>query len=185
MTADPVQPVLRTERLVLRPMAPSDVEFVLRHFGDPAVHRYLVDSEPVSTPERAGSIVDFYTADSSATRVRWVITSAVDGEPIGTCGFHLRSFGHRRAEIGYDLAPSWWGRGVMSEAMDAAVRHGIGAMGLHRISACVHIENLASLRLAERLGFVREGIARDLFFDGTTYHDHWMLSLLADEFRPV
>ncbi len=184
MTADDHQPVLRTDRLILRPIAAADVDFVTRHFGDPAVHRYLVDSEPVSTLEQARSIVDFYTSDSSATRLRWVITRATDGEPIGTCGFHLRSFEHRRAEIGYDLAPPWWGQGMMSEALRAALDHGFGEMGLHRVAACIHPDNVASLRLAERLGFIREGIARDLFFDGSTYHDHWMLSLLAGEISP-
>jgi ribosomal-protein-alanine N-acetyltransferase len=181
VTREPAQPVLRTERLVLRPMAPSDVDFVLRHFGDPLVHRYLVDSAPTSTLEDAESIVNFYTVEPSPLRMRWVITTAVDLEPIGTCGYHLRSLFHHRAEVGYDLAPAWWGRGVMSEALAAMLRHGFDSMGLHRISACIHPENAPSLRLAERLGFVREGIARDLFFDGTTYHDHWMLSLMAAE----
>jgi ribosomal-protein-alanine N-acetyltransferase len=161
-------------------MSSTDVEFVFRHFGDPVVHRYLVDSEAVTTLERARSIVDFYVSDTSSTRLRWVIARSVDDEPIGTCGFHLRSFAHRRAEIGYDLAPAWWGQGLMTEALRAVLRHGVDVMGLHRISACIHPENLASLRTAERLGFEREGIARDLFFDGSTYHDHWMLSLLAD-----
>ena len=179
MNADAAQPELRTERLVLRPITSTDADFVLRHFGDPGVHRYLVDSDPVTTVEHARSIVDFYTSDTSGTRQRWVITRSVDGEPIGTCGFHLRSFAHRRAEIGYDLAPAWWGQGLMTEALRAVLGHGVGEMGLHRISACIHPENLASLRTAERLGFEREGIARDLFFDGSTYHDHWMLSLLA------
>ena len=181
MTTDTAQPVLRTERLVLRPMEQADVEFLLRHFGDPLVHRYLVDSLPTTTLQQARSIVDFYTLEPSPLRMRWVITSAVDGEPIGTCGFHLRSLAHRRAEVGYDLSPAWWGRGIMAEALTAALRHGIDTLGLHRISACIHPDNAASLRLAERLGFVREGIARDLFFDGSAYHDHWMLSLLAPD----
>jgi ribosomal-protein-alanine N-acetyltransferase len=184
MTTEPAQPVLRTERLVLRPISSDDVPFVLRHFGDPDVHRYLVDSEPVSTLEQARSVIEHFNVDSSARPLRWVITGATDGEPIGTCGFHLRSAGHRRAEIGYDLTPAWWGQGIMSEALRAALRHGFETMGLHRVSACIHTENVASLRLAEALGFVREGIARDLFFDGSVYHDHWILSLLAGELRP-
>jgi ribosomal-protein-alanine N-acetyltransferase len=183
MSIHPAQPVLRTERLVLRPMATSDVEFVLRHFGDPLVHRYLVDSQPTATLRDAQSIVDFYTLEPSPLRMRWVITTAVDGEPIGTCGFHLRSLSHHRAEVGYDLTPTWWGRGVMSEAVAVVLGHGFDSLGLHRIAACIHPENTPSLRLAERLGFVREGIARDLFFDGSNYHDHWMLSLLAEDLR--
>ena len=145
------------------------------------MNRFLVDEEPVATLEEARSIVEFYTADASGTRSRWVITTAADGEPIGTCGFHLRSFAHHRAEVGYDLAPAWWGQGLMHEALVALLRHGTDTMGLHRISACVHVDNVASLRLAERLGFVREGIARDLFSDGSRYHDHWMLARLAGD----
>jgi len=183
MSTHAAQPVLRTERFVLRPMAATDVEFVLRHFGDPLVAKYLVDSTPTSTLHDAQSIVDFYVREPSPLRMRWVVTTAEDGEPIGTCGFHLRSLAHHRAEVGYDLAPAWWGRGVMFEAMQATLRHGFEVLDLHRIAACIHPQNEASLRLAERLGFVREGIARDLFYDGAAFHDHWMLSLLAGERR--
>jgi len=175
--------VLRTERLVLRPMRTDDLEFVFRHFSNPDVYRYLVDASPVETVEQARSIVEFYTAERDAPQRRWVITRADDAEPIGTCGFHLWSRAHHRAELGYDLAPEWWGRGLMSEALDAALRHGFDDLLLHRVAACIHPDNLASLRLAERLGFVREGMARDLFLQGSTYHPHWMLSLLAGELR--
>lgn len=69
----------------------------------------------------------------------------------------------------------------MHEALVAVLRHGFDELLLHRVAAYIHPDNAASLRLAERLGFVREGIARDLFLEGSTYYDHWMLSLLAGE----
>ena len=122
MGDDAARHVLHTDRLVLRPMSPDDVEFVFRHFSNPAVHQYLVDNAPVATRERARSIVEFYTGAESSTRLRWVITLKAGGEPIGTCGFHEWSPAHRRAEVGYDLAPEWWGQGLMFEALGAALR---------------------------------------------------------------
>ena len=177
--------MLRTARLLLRPMAVDDVDFVFRHFGDAEVQRFLVDSEPVTTRERAQSIVDFYTRSPQAPHMRWVIGRASDDEPIGTCGFHLWSRTHRRCEVGYDLAPSSWGQGLMTEALRAVLTHGFGEMELHRVAAYIHPDNTASLRLAERLGFAHEGIARALFRQGSTYHDHCMLSLLAGELTPA
>ena len=74
---------------------------------------------------------------------------AVDDEPIGTCGFHLWSRAYRRAEVGYEIAPGSWGRGLMTEALGAVLRHGFDRLLLHRVVACVHPDNAASLRLAE------------------------------------
>ena len=184
MADDETRRVLRTDRLVLRPMAADDVDFVFDHFSNPHVHRYLVDSPPVTTRSDARSIVEDYTGPAGASHMRWVITDATSGAPIGTSGFHLWSRAHHRAEVGYDLAPGSWGQGVMSEALRAVLDHGFERLLLHRVVAYIHPDNAASLRLAERLGFVREGLARDLFLTGSTYHDHWMLALIAGELRP-
>ena len=174
-------PPLRTERLLLRPIARDDTPFVVRHFCDPLVQRYLVDEEPMATAEQAAAIVDFYLERPDAPYNRWVVLRASDGAPIGTCGFHKWSQQHRRAEIGYDLSPVAWGQGYMREAVRAMLAHGFGALGLHRVEALVAVANQPSARLLLALGFRREGLLRDYFQQGGVFYDHLLFARLSGD----
>lgn len=174
-------PQLDTERLILRPLAPADVEFVYHHFSDPDTTRYLHDEEPIKTRQQARAIVDFYTEPGVHPYNRWVIVSKSDNMPIGTCGYHNWRKRHFCAEIGYDLAKAYWNQGFMTEALAEAIDFGFGSMKLNRIEALVHPHNLASIRLLEKLGFQNEGILRDYYFQGEMFHDSLRFSLLRRE----
>ena len=175
---NPIFPTLETERLILRPLAADDLEFVFRHFSDPQVGRYLLDDEPVTTRTQAQAILDFYLPPDDKPYNRWVLTRRSDGEPLGTCGFHKWRKPHHCAEIGYDLTPAGWGQGYMTEALRAVLQHGFGPMDLNRVEALIHPGNQASLRLAERLGFRREGLLRQCICQAGVYYDHWLLARL-------
>lgn len=71
----------------------------------------------------------------------------------------------------------------MSEALTAAIDSGFNNMGLNRIQAFVSLENTASCRLLERLGFEREGIFREKHFFQGEYYDHYIYSLLKKEWK--
>lgn len=172
--------VLETDRLQLRPMAEGDADFLFSHFGHPDVSRWLVDNDPPATKADAQDIVNFYTSGLE-TRNRWIIGLKQDRRPIGTVGFHLWEKPHRRAEIGYDLGSAFWRQGIGTEAVRAALQFGFEVMDLHRIEAYVHVENQASRRLLEGLGFVLEGTARENFLQAGKFHDHWCFALLEGE----
>ncbi|WP_035985308.1 GNAT family N-acetyltransferase [Leptolyngbya sp. KIOST-1] len=172
---------LETPRLHLRPLAQADVDFVFRHFSDPAVNRYLLDQAPLASREEAQGIVDFFVQPTDDTYTRWVLVSKADGQPIGTCGFHKWDQRNRRAEIGYDLAPTAWGQGYMGEALKTMLSYGFTDMVLNRVEALVYPENTASVKLLEKLNFQREGILRDYFYHEGHFYDHWLLSLLKSQ----
>jgi ribosomal-protein-alanine N-acetyltransferase len=159
----------------------DDLEFVFRHFSDLDVSRYLLDEEPVRTREQAQAIVDFYALPGRKSYNRWVIVSKSDGRSIGTCGYHQWQTMHHRAEIGYDLEKASWRQGIMREALHTMLAYGFDHMGLHRVEALVYVENDASIRLLESLGFQSEGLLRQYFRRGENYYDHWLLSLLKSE----
>jgi ribosomal-protein-alanine N-acetyltransferase len=68
--------------------------------------------------------------------------------------------GHRRAEIGYELNPDCWHKGLMTEALTSIIDHGFQKLGFHRIEATPLVINEASQRLLERCGFRKEGVLR-------------------------
>lgn len=177
----PIFPVLATERLLLRPIAPDDLEFAYQHFSDPDVGRYLLDDDPVVSHAQAQAIIDFYVNPDAESYNRWLIETRVDRCPIGTCGYHKWGRRDHKAEVGYDLSPFAWGHGYMSEAFERIVVFGFTEMDLNRIEAIVHPENGASLRLLERHGFAREGLMRQVLCRDGVFYDHWLLSLLHSE----
>lgn len=176
-------PPLETERLILRNLGTKDLPFVFAHFGDPEVHRHLVDTDPVTTEVEAQEIIDFYADPERLDRNRWVLVEKSSGESIGTAGLHAYDRHNRKIEIGYDLSPAWWGRGFMQEALDVVIEHCFGTLNVHRIEAFVHTDNSRSSRLLERLGFQREGTIRAQYWRNGVWHDHHLYSLLATDAR--
>ena len=186
MTTEPnFFPSIETERLVVRPLEDGDIDFVHRHFSDPDVSKYLLDSPPLATRTEAEELIAFYQTPRTHGPNRWCIESKINHVVIGSCGFHNWSPRHHRAEIGYDLARDAWGKGYMTEALHAVLLHGFGTMGLNRIEAFVYGDNQRSVRLLKKLVFQEEGVLRDYFkFEGN-YYDHGLYALLSRDDHPT
>jgi ribosomal-protein-alanine N-acetyltransferase len=174
-------PTIETDRLVLRPFAPEDEDFLFRHFAAPDVCRYLYDAEPFTSVEEARQLIEFFAPCEDGNRNRWGVTLKGSDELIGTCGFMFWDRTNRIAEIGYDLAAAHWGRGYMPEAVAAALAFGFGQLGLNRIHAYTSVDNAASVRLLEKLGFANEGVVREKHCFRGRFYDHYCFSLLARE----
>lgn len=158
-------PVLETERLRLRAVVPEDTEDFFRILGDARVTRYFGRHPMTSLKEASERVERFQTSFEEKTGVRWGITARETGEFLGTGGFWRIINEHHRAEIGYELSPDWWGKGVMPEAVGAMLTFGFTQMGLHSVEAHIHPANGGSQRVLEKLGFVQEGYFRENYFD--------------------
>jgi ribosomal-protein-alanine N-acetyltransferase len=175
---------LRTARFALTPLAPSDVPALLAHFGHPQVTEFL-DIRPLVGISDAREVLDWAQAlRASGGGVRWAIRDD-RGAFIGTCGFHLMTFERgQRAEIGYDLGPGHWGRGVMDEVLPVALAFGFGDLGLHRIEALVTPGNARSCGVLERHGFQREGLLRDYAYWRDRFWDQILFARLVGDPDP-
>jgi ribosomal-protein-alanine N-acetyltransferase len=85
------------------------------------------------------------------------------------------------AAIGYWLGAPCAGRGFMTEAVLAVLPHAFDVLRLHRIEAAAQPDNIASVRLLERCGFAREGLARRYLKINGAWQDHLLFALLADD----
>jgi RimJ/RimL family protein N-acetyltransferase len=110
----------------------------------------------------------------------FAITDATTGEVLGSIARHLRA--EHRAEFGYWLVPSARGRGVMTRALRLFVDWSLETPALIRLELYTHPENDASGRVAERVGFTREGVRRawDLDRDGNPENDVFYVLLRGD-----
>ncbi len=176
-------PTLQTERLVLRKLRQTDADDFFANFSDEETMRYF-GMEPLTQLEQAVQTIEGRLQAFEEDRaIRWAITFREEDRLIGTIGFHRFDRESSRAEVGYELNRSLWGKGVMSEALQAALGYGFDQLNLNRIEGLVSPENVGSLRVLEKGGFTQEGILRAYMFFGGRYHDSVMFSMLKSEFE--
>ena len=178
-------PQLETKHLILRQLKSSDTEAMFRYLSDPEVTRYL-DTQPHQTLEQTRHLLNFLNSFfEQGQGFRWGIVQKSHnsaGPVIGTCGYHAWVKTHRRAEIGYELARSWWGQGVMAEAISALLPFGFEEMGLNRVEAMVLIGNTASAHFLEKLNFQKEGLLKEYEFIQGKAQNVLLFSMLRKDF---
>jgi len=175
-------PRLETDRLVLRELRMEDADFLFNQWSDPCVTQFMCDQEPLQTREQADAFLrPFQTPEDNPFIKWWGIGRKPGGNLIGTCGFFRWDGQHHRAEIGYDLHPDTWGRGLMPEAIHALIRYGFSEMNLNRIEATVHDKNFRSQRVLGKLGFKQEGVLREYYCRKGIYNNQIQYSLLKRE----
>jgi len=174
-------PVLDTPRLRLRPLADADVPPLFALFNDSEAMRYWARPAMTDVAEVEALLREIRSHSERATLFQWGIARREDDRVIGTCTLFRINQEHRRAEIGYIVRRDLWGQGLATEALTALLNHAFGTMRLHRLEADIDPRNAASIRLVERLGFVREGRLRERFFVADEIQDSLIYGLLAPD----
>ena len=174
-------PELETQNLILRQVNQSDSRDIFQHFSDKEVLKYH-DLEALTNLEQAQELIkSFDEKFKNNQMIRWGIAKKENNIIIGTCGYHnwlQKSF---QAEIGYELSQVYWQKGIMTEALTTIIKFGFEKMELNRISATVMLDNIASMKLLDKLGFEEEGVLREYGFWKGEFHDLKMFSLLKKE----
>ncbi|AUH52573.1 GNAT family N-acetyltransferase [Chromobacterium sp. ATCC 53434] len=175
-------PTLHTARLTLREITLDDAPALLDILGDADAMRWY-GTDPLSTLQQARQLVDKFAGwrELPAPGTRWGLALREGGPLIGSIGLFKWNPGWRSCALGYELARGGHGQGLMTEALRAALAWGFEQMALNRIEAQVHPDNLASLKLLERLDFKMEGRARQAGYWLGRHQDLINLSLLREE----
>ena len=170
--------------LVAEPVALLDAElfagFVRRNREH--LSRYLPEVAELGAPEAAKSLLA-----ETAERVRrgelyeWHLFA--DGVLCGAVRLKNVELQNRRAAVGYYLAADYLGRGIATIAVKAVLRYAFGPLGLNRVELRCAIGNTASVPVAERLGFIREGELREEELLEGEFVNHYIYGLLRSEFQ--
>ncbi|MFC4408982.1 GNAT family N-acetyltransferase [Chungangia koreensis] len=174
-------PVLETERLRLRKVTEQDAPYLMEYLSDDEVMKHY-GLEPFESIEEAISEIQWYDSLlEEQTGIRWGISLKDDEQIIGSVGFHRYVHQHHRVEIGFELSKAYWGKGIAGEALSAILTYGFETFPIQRIEALIEPENLASQKLVEKHGFIREGLLRKYEYTRGKYDDLYMYSLLKDD----
>jgi [ribosomal protein S5]-alanine N-acetyltransferase len=183
MSQDAYLPTIAARRVRLRPLLERDISALFEVFSDPQVMRYWSSPPFQDIGEAEALLVDIRRLAAARELFQWGVALAEDDRVIGTCTITQIDLRNGRAEIGYALARACWGRGLMREALAALIGHAFGPMGLRRLEADVDPRNEASIRIVERLGFVREGLLRERWNVGGEVQDTLILGLLRRDWE--
>jgi ribosomal-protein-alanine N-acetyltransferase len=145
--------VLESERMIFRPHRACDLEAYCALETDANVRRY-VGGAPRTRADAESKFRDRHLkAKSRPLRLMATILKA-ENRYIGYSGLYRTSeLSLQEAMLAFYFAPSCWGRGLASEAGRTFVAFGFGQLRLQRIAASVEVDNAASIRVLEKLGF--------------------------------
>ncbi len=173
---------LLTDRLSLRMLTPDHAEGLLPIWSDPDVIRFTY-MRPVR--DMAGCVTNIMVMiDASGKREDcgpYVIY--LGGTIIGMAGAVRISRESSEHELYYHLGRAWWGNGYATEAALAVIDEIFTMPLVHRVSAEVVAENIASIRVLEKSGMKREGRLRGKFFKDSIYRDLYIYSILRNEWQ--
>lgn len=176
-------PTLETERLKLIEITPIHTLSIFEILSLDEVTRYY-GTERFTSTEEARKLIEVFQKNFYEKRaMRWGIVLKENKKFIGTLGLNGLQLKNKKAEIGYEIHPSFWRKGYTSEAIKEVLRYSYQELKLNRIGAVVYLENEASSNLLQKLGFKKEGVLRDYLFQNNSYHTTSMFSLLKREWE--
>jgi ribosomal-protein-alanine N-acetyltransferase len=184
MTPQPApQPVLSTDRLILRPFVEEDAPRLAALAGTWRVADTTASIPHPYSPEQALSEIRRFQAEFQTGFSAHFIFALEDaaGEWFGEVLLKLIDAVHSQAELGFWIDAAWGGKGYVTEAAREALRYAFGPLALNRVCAHSMVRNHASAKVLGRLGFRHEGCLRQRVRKWGVFEDVDAWSLLRGD----
>ena len=181
MTAHPIY--IRGRHVILRDFQLDDVEEAYTVMGDDRVTRSL--SFDSRTRDQVGVLIQdaINRSEQQPRNEFYLAVASSEGDRL--IGFaRLGLSGVKAAKLGYAIRADEWGRGYATDSVRTLLNFGFQELSLHRVSAAIGPENIASIAIAKRLRFQYEGRIRDHVFTNNAWRDSLLYSILAGEWVP-
>lgn len=177
--------MLKGEKVILRPVRRSDIQYFLKWFNDPEVIQYLGLYLPMTEMSE-----DKYIEELGTTRARSDVSFVIEAindnatKPIGDIGLHAINNKDHNALFGIAIGEKdYWSKGYGTEAAQLSIQYGFEQLNLHRINSSAFAFNERSIRLHLKVGFKEEGRQREGIFKNGKYHDLVGFGILRNEWR--
>ena len=176
-------PILQSNRLVLRQITEQDVNEVFAMRSNAETMKYIPRPLARTLDDALELIRMISDKINSNTAINWAISTHNCSELIGIIGHFEINKANYRSEIGYILHPKFHNQGIISEALDLILKYGFKVLQLHSVESIIDPNNLASEKVLQKNGFVKEAhLIENGFFDGK-FIDAVIYSLLKRNFK--
>ncbi len=154
----------------LNKLKKSDGKSFVKHINNPKVARYMRDIASPYEEKNAEQYLSYLaTVDENEEFVRGIF---IDGKAVGAVALtRCGNVSRHVSELGYWLGESYWGMGVMTEAVKLMCEFAFRNLGVSRIESEIVFENFASRKVLEKCGFLLEGVHRRRIYKEGAYYD--------------
>ncbi len=170
---------LKTERLLLRSLGEEDIEPTVAMFSDEAARRWLSAPQPYTVEDaRRWCTQTAHTLHQLGDGINWTIADRETGRFIGGIGVKETNWARACTEVGYAVGGWARGHGYATEATRAVAEWVLRDLRFQRLELFAAVDNAASCRVAEKAGFVREGVARNAGITPAGLQDMVMFAMI-------
>ena len=154
--------VLETEHLLIRHFEPGDLDALFALYSDAEIRRYI--PEGMLTVEETREELEYYLQGhpDHPELGLWATVHKENGRFIGRCGLLPWTIdGRAEVEVAYLIDKGYWGQGLGTEAAQGILDYGFEKLKLPRLICLIEAENLASIRVAQKIGMTFEKEGKD------------------------
>lgn len=172
-------PNLESKRFVLREVKEKDYLSIYEIYSDNDTVKYQQMVTMQTMEQAQKSVQAFLRGFENKKFIRWCIATRQQDNVVGLITLHSFNRWNSQGEIGFMLNKAYWRQNIMGEVGEEILKFAFQVMDLNRIEASVHPENIASIKLCEKLGFKEEGVKKEAAYNKKTneYEDRVMLGI--------
>lgn len=173
---------LKTRRLILRELQDRDLNSLKELFGSPLFHQF----EPPLNPDEVKDWLNENIIQSQQhprTLYKLAMTVPPDSTISGVFSLKVLNPEIREWEIGWGVHPNWWGKGYATEAAKELLRVAFIELGAHRVTAFCHTENVASVRVMQKIGLLYEGRLRQVRWLDGCWYDEFVYAMVEQDWQ--
>ncbi len=174
---------LRTERLILRETTINDLQNIHQLHSFPEVDEFNTMGIPSSIKETEKLINEWIASQIESPQKKYVFAiENSEKQFIGLVGINIGKPKYFNAEIWYKLLPQFWNNGFATESVNEILNFCFTELKLHRVEAGCATENISSINVLEKSGFIKEGLRRKLLPIRGKWLDNFEFAILEEDF---
>jgi RimJ/RimL family protein N-acetyltransferase len=174
-----------SSRLLFQEINAADISLVHHLNSFEEVARFNTIGIPSDISKTAAMLQTILDDRDEEVRCKylWIVRFKENQDFIGDIGLNLSKPSKSRAEFYYSILPEYWGHGYATEAVRRIIDFSFDELKLHRLSAGVAKGNLASIRVLEKAGLIKEGVGRKILPIRGKWYDNFSYSILENDPR--
>jgi diamine N-acetyltransferase len=177
--------MIHTENIRLRAVEPADIDLLYSWENDPEIWHVSNTLAPYSRFQIEQFILNAQQDLYATGQLRLIIETRghdLNGEPAGAVDLFDIDAVNRRAGIGILITNEYRNRGIATEAVEAMIGYAADTLHLHQLYCNISEDNTQSIRLFEKLGFIKSGTRREWLITQNGWKDEYVYQLLLDSF---
>jgi len=174
---------IQTPRLILTKVVAEDADAVHALHLLPETDQYNTLGIPENKAQTEKLVAEWIAANQESSPQKYTLRITDHNNLfVGLIGIKMGKPTYRIAEIWYKLHSSHWNKGYATEALNGVLEFCFNELELHRIEAGCAVENIASAKVLEKAGFLREGRHRKILPIRGQWHDNFSYAILEEDF---